>query len=387
MYTKSISKWNYLILFLCYFFDFTIGNYLLFLLPVHTSNLGAKEGIIGIFLAIASFSLVLGSILGGVLADKIKKRKSVYIITTILALPTYLVMAITKSIPILSAATSLLWFFGGCKLIMLVILLNLYSEKTDRRKNFMLLSLAGVVGLLVGGIILGPIADKFGYPFLFYFMGCVNLIFLGLGFFLKEIQTEKTAEIATAQKAPKIGFSSYFYLFVLASIISWTATSFFNVGRSIIMNNLGYNSSAISIVIGLGCLASIPAVLTIFKLLDRFNHKIVLYAAYIIQMISLFILAVSTKIWMFWLATLFASSFFTVSQATGQALTSDLTEEMVHGKALALYNVTIWTGLIIGSATCGFAVQILGHFHPFVFAVSLPIISCLILYKVKLYNS
>ncbi|MFC1771691.1 MFS transporter [Candidatus Margulisiibacteriota bacterium] len=375
----------FLVLFICYLFDFGIGTGIFVLLPVYASKFGASPSFIGNYLASASIAIALGSLLGGWLADKFQRRKYIYISICMLDIPIFFLMTLLTNIWQLVFYTIILWFSGGIKLMMLFTLLGLYSKKSNRRKMFTLFHLFGVLGSLMTSLSFGPIADILGYRSLFYFITLLSLGVFILSFFLRDIKKRKYL-IAATKTAQNVRFGKLFYLFLIASTCAWIGSAVFQVGRSIVMNLSGFSSTHISHTMSISSIVILPLIIGITWLLDHVKHKPLLIYTYVLQIIFLVILANASILWHFWIASIVMGVFYILVNSVGQTITTDIVPKKSLGKALALYNTTLYLGSILGDSYIGFAIDKLGNSLPFMIAAILPIVALILIIPVKLKN-
>jgi MFS family permease len=373
----------FIVLYLCNFLDLTIGNGIFPLLPVYAAQFGATPGLIGIYLACANIAIVLGSILGGWLSDHLQKRKLLYIICTILNMFLFFLVGRVTSIWQLILITAIIWFAGGIKLTMLLTLLGLYVKKSKRRSAFLILTLTGTFGVIVGGLTFGLIADIWSYPSLFNIIGLSMVLLLGLTFFIREIRIQKKTN-SENQVIGIAAFPKVFYKFLLINTVAGIGASIFVVGRSIVMYNLNLTSTNISHTSAIGAIVSVPLILTINWLFNHFSHKKFLVIALALEFLFLIILGNATSLWHFWLGSILMVLYYNLLQSAGKTITTDLIPKKSLGKGLSFFATSGWIGFIIGPLLVGFGIEKLGFNYPFYIALILPIVAFIFLWRLKI---
>ncbi|MFC1754693.1 MFS transporter [Thermoproteota archaeon] len=372
----------YFVIYLCNFLDLTIGAGIFPLLPVYAAQFGAKPGLIGIYLACANFAIALGSIFGGWLSDHVQKRKLLYILCTLSDIPLFFLAGRVTSIVQLIVITAILWFTGGIKLTVLSTLLGLYAKKSKRRQAFLILTITTALGVIVGGLTFGPIADKWSYTQLFNIISVSFIVLLVIAFFLREINVKKISVKSSINLVSK-KFSKNFYILILINTIIWVAAEISFVGRSIIMNTLNFSSTDISHTGAIGAIVSIPILLILNRVIRHFSHKKLLVLALFIEVIFLIILGNSWILWHFWAVSILMGIFDNLTRATGQALVTDIIPKQSFGKGLAFLASSMWIGFAFGALIIGFGIEKYGLTYPFYFSVLLPIVAFIILLRLK----
>jgi MFS family permease len=278
--------------------------------------------------------------------------------------------------------TALLWFCGGLGLALMGILTGMSAHEDQRGKIFGILSLTGGLGALIGGLAAGALVDRWGYPTLF----SVTAIFLVLwplsGLFLTEVKTTRIdREEGGATTKQQLG-RSYYYLFS-ASLVASIAAFVIVLGRSLLMGELAFNATNISLTGAVSGIISMPLPFLMGWLSDRTGRKVYIVLAYLAASSSLAILAVSSSLWHF--ATVMAlQAFFTgVNGSVGNALVTDLLPQEVLGRGLSLFSATSWIGGVLGFAGAGYALQNLGMLPTFIIGGCLPLVGILLLVPVR----
>jgi MFS family permease len=377
-----MNKKQVMSLFVCSLVPWTVGNGLVPLLPVYATTLGADQSTAGNYLAFSYIALALGAVSAGWVSDRLGHRKISIILSGLVGIPAAFTLGLVESILALTLLTALLWFCGGLGLALMGILTGMSTREDQRGKIFGILSLTGGLGALTGGLTAGALVDRWGYPTLF----SVTAIFLVLwplsGLFLTEVKTTRVdREEGGATTKPQLG-RSYYFLFS-ASLVASIAAFVIVLGRSLLMGELAFNATDISLTGAVSGIISMPLPLLMGWLSDRTGRKIYLVLAYLAAGSSLAILVFSSSLWHF--ATVMAlQAFFTgVNGSVGNALVTDLLPQEALGRGLSLFNATSWIGGVLGFAGAGYAMQNLGMLPTFIIGGCLPLVGILLLVPLR----
>jgi MFS family permease len=377
-----MNKKQLLALFVCNLVPFTVGNGLLPLLPVYATQLGADPRAAGNYLAFSYLAISIGAISAGWVSDRFQNRKIPIIITGLVGMPIAYLMGRAGNIFNLSVLTALLWFCGGLQLALIGILTGLSASEHERGKIFGILSLTGGLGALIGGSTSGMVVDRWGFPTLFTIFALFTILWPLSGVFLSEVKTERVEQKKETPKN-KSTLGRDFYLLFSASLVAATASFVIVFGRSLKMSDLDFNATAISITGAVSGIIAMPLPALMGWLSDRTGRKVYLYAGYVIGIISLSILALSTFLWHFALAAALQAIFIGVNGSAGNALVTDILPRESLGRGLALYGATGWIGGVLGFAGAGYALQNLGMLPTFAIAGCLPLIAIVLLIPVR----
>lgn len=361
-------------LFVCSLVPWTVGNGLVPLLPVYATRLGANPTTAGNYMAFSYLAIALGAVSAGWVSDRFGARKFPILLAGLVGVPTAWLIGSAGNIWSLSLLTAVLWFSGGIGLGLISILTGLSAKEHERGKIFGILSLTSGLGALLGGLASGYIVDRWGFQTLFSAIALFLVFWPVSAGMLTEIKTRPEALSTNEVEARPRLSRSYFFLFS-ASLVASIAGFITLLGRSLLMSALAFNATAISITGAVSGIIAMPLPLLVGWLSDRTGRKIFLYAAYLVGIASLAMLAAAASLWHFSVAIALQAIFVGVNATVGNALVTDILPPASLGRGLALFGATSWIGGVLGFAGGGLALQHLGVTPTILLGISLPLIA------------
>jgi MFS family permease len=242
---------------------------------------------------------------------------------------------------------------------MVSILTGLFVEGKERGKVFGIIGLAAPLAGIIGGLGSGPIVDRWGYPALFTAGALVYLLLPLCALLLADkpaaIRVTKTAKTAS----PTVMLSRVFLFLFFASVLAHIANSQIVLGRSLIMDNHGFDATAISSSGAIGSIISLPFPVFIGWLSDRLGRKPLIMICYLASLIGLAVLASSFNVWHFWVA-MALQSIIGAGVAVGSALITDLVPRESLATPLSVYGSTQFIGYVIGFGGMGTVIKLVG---------------------------
>lgn len=347
------------VLFVVMFVNFAAAITVLPFLPLFALTYpGVDSGQAGLFLAIVSAALTAGTIGGGWLAEKYQRRKLLIQISSAMGLLSFLLIGYTTQIWQLTLLASIAWFAIGMATNMVRIVAGILADESERGRIFGIIGAATPLAALLAGVIGGRIVDQWGIPTLFTIMSFVFILEFVSVLFVEDVKvvqsdTEKSKDKQQFQASPA------FWFLVLATMVSFVALSEIIMGRPLLMDELGFNGTAISGVFIAGGLVSLPMTFLIGWLSDKFGRKNLLILCYTLAIPGMAILAFSEPLWHFWASEILLA-FVGIANVVGFALVADLVPQESLDTAMSYYGASAWIGTIIGFVFVGYIIDWLG---------------------------
>ena len=376
-----MSKKQLLALSLCSIVPWTVGFGIIPLIPVYANKLGATAVISGIWLSLAYIAMATGSIITGWLSDRFQRRKKLLIIAGLLSIPATWSMGLTTNIWLLAVFMAIMCFFlGGMAVALITTMAGLFAGESERGRVFGIIQMTVSMGALIGGSITGPIADRWGYPTMFFVLAviCAILPIVSLSLEDKILPREKSKKTKT-----QVSMGGYFWILIIAQTL---VTIVFFVGhltRSLAMTDLGFPSAAISRVVAVGGAVTLPFPFLVGWLSDKFGRKRLLALCYLAGIIGIISQTISISWWHFCLATILLAFAPRVGGGVGSALVSDLVPKESLGMGIAFFQACGWAAGVIGWSVTGYAIQNFGLTSSMIMASFLPLAAIILLIFIR----
>jgi MFS family permease len=350
---------------------------------VYAVHLGAAPATVGYYLSFSFLALAVGSLAAGWLSDRLQRRKLLFIAASVASVPTYWLMSRASSVWQMAVLTAIAWFLGGVGLALINTMAGLFAAETERGKVFGIMALTGPLGTLIGGLTIGRMADRWGYPDTFAALALFSCLWPLAGSLLQDKVVVRDQGAETPHAANGAVFGKGFYSLLLVGLAVAISANVGSLGRSLAMNGLGFTAAAISSTAAVGGAVTLPLGPLVGWLSDRLGRKWLLSLAYIPGTVGLLALALATALTHFWIATTLILIMGSIHTAVGRALVTDLVPETSLGKGISLFSAAAWAGGIVGFAGSGEAVQHLGTSTTLAIGAVLPLIALLLLIQVR----
>ncbi len=373
-------KKKYLIaLFSISLVGWTLGNGLLPILPVYAAHLKADHTSTGIYLALTYAALIIGILLAGFIADRWQRRQRLLVVACFACAPSVWLMGQVAQYWTLVFATCVAWFLAGMALSMVNILAGLMAKPEQRGRVFSLLALTVAIGTLLGGATTGPIADRWGFPTLFSMLAAFAILAPVASLFLPEITV--SAAIGRNQSGKgRLPRASIIFLF---AVFLGSCAAFSGVlTTSVVMHSQMFKAAAISGTAAVRGACTIPLIILLGRLSDRYSRKNLLLLCFSSAIMGLLILVYSTKLWQFWFSAVFLGTFNMGTRGIGGAWITDMVPRNLIGRAQSLFNGVALAGGIVGFALTGFVLQTFGAETLLILGIGLVIAAILMLLKI-----
>ena len=298
---RRTDKKQFAFLFVAMVVTWAVGQGLIPLLPVYALQLGATPAVTGYYLAFAWLMVSVGGLVGGWLSDRTRRRKPWMLICTILEPAVVWGMGGASNVWQLAALTGALWFVGGVSVALSQILVGLRASREARGRLFGILSMVIPLGGLLGGATIGPAADSWGYPSMLRRVAIVYAVPVLMLLLLDDPISTPPREAESAEGKPA-SLGRGFNLLLLASFVVAAGTFVANLTRSLAMNRLGYDATAIASTAMVTALVALPLRPLTGWLSDRLGRKTLLMSVFSISVLGRCAMAASSHLWHFRIA-------------------------------------------------------------------------------------
>jgi MFS family permease len=320
---------------------------------------GASQSASGLFLAFAFLCLALGNMSPAALPKDFRHRRLLLVACGVLEIVLAWLAGRVANVLQLAIATGAGWFLAGIIFSQGTTLVGLAAGPEDRGTAFGILGMTNGLGALIGGLTVGPIADRFGYRGAYDGLAvfCVLIVVGGL----ISIEGSSSAAPEDSPSVPPVRrqLGGFLVLLLLAQVLVAVSNGPANLGRSLSMNAAGFSKSALTLTTAISGLISLSIPILAGRLSDRIGRRWVLVASYLLTGASLVLLSFSRVFWQFCVFAIL-NAFFGASTAIGPAYVVDVDPHGNVGRNVSLLGSALWVGCIAGMAPLGYAFEKLG---------------------------
>jgi MFS family permease len=329
----------------------SFGNGIAPLLPLYALKVGASQAVAGWYTAFTFLCLVAGALLAGRQGGMLQRR-TFMVILMLLVMPLIVLMGRISAVWQLITLTGISWLFGGCMLTGINIIASRHAAETERGRVFGVIGVAISAGSVIGGLGIGALVDRFGYPTMFDVVaGCWVLVPAAL-MLLPQVPVERISSASGPERStrPVAPIGSAAIIFLAAQLVAFIANGAGQLDRSLLMDARGFSASAITSTLVVGSLVVLPVPFILGWLSDRIGRRTVLIACYVCGAGSLVLLIVSSVLWHFWIVGVLLA-VLGVSVSIGPAFIADLVPPAGVATALSLFQAAFYLGTIGGTST------------------------------------
>jgi len=329
------------------------------LLPLHAAEFGANSSMIGIYMAVTYIAISIGSIVPGKLSDKLP-RKLVFQLAGLVGIPSLILLGQAKSFWQVVVLTALTWFIGGVGLSIANVMTGLNTTASTRGKIFGLMSMATPMGALIGGIAVGQLVQRFGYPTMFAVTAVVWSLFPIMAIWKIEDKPQIISKDKKSMPASTFHLNSGFLLLLSTVLLASMTVSIARLGLSLSMKAGHFTASDISTASAFGGLVTIPVTLAVGIIADKFGRKTSLIFGYLLAAGSALVLMGAYELWQFWVASFLVLIGRNIISSMSSAFATDLLDRDALGRALPLVGTVNWAAGAMGFAGTGFLMDLFG---------------------------
>jgi predicted MFS family arabinose efflux permease len=240
----------------------------------------------------------------------------------------------------------LLWFCGGSLFTILNWIASLNAPAHRRGSVFGLLSAAPALAGVIGGLVMGPVVDQWGYSALFGLIAAVYLLLLGM---ISWLQLPRRLEPPAPSPVPNTAPVAHFqvlWLLTAANLLLNIGVFAATLGRSLAMDEAGFGTTALSLVSAVGNGAALIVAPLVGRLSDRLPRIWLLIGLYGLACMGLLLLAVAAQV----------AHFVLITTLLAAALLTDLLPPAGRGRGLAFYDSVRSGAGIFGAILVGYAI-------------------------------
>jgi MFS family permease len=378
-----MNKRQFVALSLAQFVVYVIGGGALPLLPLYAAELGASPTLSGYYMASAYLAVTVGTLVSGWLSDRFGRRRALLALAGLLCLSAMWAMGRVGRVWALFLSTDAVWFLGGSGAALTLILAGILAGEGERGKVFGFLSLIGGVGSLAGGLIVGPMVDRWGYPTMFALLSLFNLLWPLAALILRDKRADQVIAGERSLAGRRLRLGTSFYLLLISNLMVAAAGFVGLFCRSLSMGALGFTATAVSSTLAVSSALALPLPLLVGWLSDHLGRKRFLVLSYLVSTTGLVLLSQSSALWHFWLAVALTGVGSSLRMAVGQALANDLLPRESLGRGTGLFTATTWFGAVIGFSASGNAVEHWGLAATLIGVAVLPLLAIGLLVAIR----
>jgi MFS family permease len=360
----------------------TYGNGILPLLPLYAVELGASQAASGLFLASCFFCIAIGNMAPAILPKTFHHRRLLLIASGVPFVVLTWLSGHVANVFQLAVVTGILWFFAGVLGSQNATIIGLAAPEQERGTAFGIVGMTNGLGMLVGGLSVGYVADRFGYRGVFNSLAAFCLLIIVGGLLCIEPRVSPPPEASREPAASRRPIGGFLILLFGAQLLLAVTNGPASLGRSFSMSAGGFSKAAITLTAAIGGLVSLGLTLVMGWLSDRFGRRWILIASCVVFAAGLLLLGFSRSLWQFFVSA-GLSAFAVILQGIGPSLVVDLDPAGNVGRGVSLYGSMFWVGSIAGMASTGYAFERLGLASTILASCFLPVAAAILLLFIR----
>lgn len=347
------------------------------ILPLYAGTFNANASTIGLFMALVYVAISIGTMASGWLGDRIGNRRT-YIAAGLAGVAALLLLTQARNLIQANFLVGMVWFTGGIGLSLNTVFVGLLADKEHRGKAFGLISLTPAFGAIVGSLTVGKLVQYGGYGSAFLFLAVVWVSWPLIAFlWVPEISSNSTKKASDKPAAQDIAVSSETNMFprlLVAALLSAIAISIGRMGLSMDMKAQGFTAMDVSSANIVAGIVTLPLAWSIGSLSDRFGRKRMLVISYGMVIAGVLLLSHSASMAGYMISSAMLVAAYSIGSSLANAYATDILPADKLGQRMPWVNTTKWVAGVIGFASSGYAIQLLGMSNAFMASALLPLV-------------
>jgi len=310
-------------------------------LPVHVSELGGSPVDVALVFSVFAAIMVPASLLWGVISDIIGKRNSLIVVGMIGLLPIYFLIAFQEDIHTLILLRGTTAILKGAVAPCSWALVSDLSSRESMGRNMGILSASELAGFAVGPAFGGIVADRYGFPALWFSVAAICLIggLISLVAGKDSVRLVRSAaRIPLLDTVRKRGSMSRILVVSMALAFVLLGYSFLGPNLNVyLINDLKYSKSAVGLFafIGMGLTSITQPFLGHFS--DRYGRKPIMILGALSPALGNLVLLMGGQIHLVVVAEILINYYGTFN-TVASAYVSDVVNPRERSGALGILN-------------------------------------------------
>lgn len=353
---------------------FSITQGMLFpMLPIYAYDIGGKFAHAGYIFSLPSVILVVMTFGWGSISDRLGKRRSVIIVSNIVASLLYFAFGYVTITWLIVLRCVQTFFYSSYILIPAIITEYFPSSKGRALGRY---NVATGVGWAIGGVLSGH-ATQIGFTFLFSVLGVLSLAFCVIFFFIKDIPREK--DTRNVKEFFTFGESQKIVTLCVYAVVLMTGGTMLSSIFNVYLSNLGVSKESIGYITSLTALTFLLVADAVGKACDRFGRKPLLVVTPLLYLGMWLGIGLITNLYI--KIILWVLPFYALFITASTSAVSDVTSEKERGRGVGILNSFIGIGNVAGGIIGGNLADAVGPKNTFLLASFFAVMGLLVSLK------